>query len=527
MAKIDATGAFSDRDASRWRSRLRSFFTADDNVDSSWLDNVIPSRRFLYPALAVIAALKLMSVFFVVPLADEGYYWLWGQFPAWSYYDHPPLGGWMMAFTSALMGDGLWALRSVTIPVYTGILAIIWFWVRELVEPDQRRDAFLTAAAVFTATPWMMQYTSILFHDYLLIGNGIAAAHFFALFVRSVDRGERKYRHLYLACIFVGLAGLSKYSGVFIGLGFAAWVLFSPMGRSLLGTVHVWLGGGVAMILQAPVIYWNVVHDWPSFRYHLHDRIGDTMYDNALMRMFDWTENYIWMLSPILFLVLLRFLFSNPQAPGLMGFQRPGRWVFIVTMAAFTYITLSTSVSFYWTVTGLLFFSPVAFFFFKSEFEVRLHLIWGIFFCAMQVFNFTVVPTSMLTGTKTPFDFRISHGLHQIADEFAAIEKEFEPELLITTDYRTASLLALTMQRSDIRAMSRRVDMFDFWFEPSEHKGKDALVLVYDRFPETDLVTENFEKVRVIREFSVERLGIEIQAYKFVYAENYSGTGIH
>ena len=60
-------------------------------------------RRPLPIAILVIFAAILIvdrAVFhlFAGPLPDEAYYWLWGQHPDWSYFDHPPLQAWLQGF---------------------------------------------------------------------------------------------------------------------------------------------------------------------------------------------------------------------------------------------------------------------------------------------------------------------------------------------------------------------------------------------------------------------------------------------
>ncbi len=510
----------------RAQGAVRGFLGDGAATDDTWFATVLPRARFLVPALVLLAILKLLNVYAVVPLADEGYYWLWGKFPEWSYFDHPPLGGWMQMAVTAVIGDGLWAVRTATLPVFAGTLWILWFWAGQLAPEPYRMRTFLTAIGVLLGSPWMMQYQSIVFHDYLLIGTGMAAAHFFALFVRSDRTGQPYYAHLYAACFFLGLAGLSKYSGVFLGLGFGAWVLATAQGRRLLLTPHLWAAASLAVAMQAPVVYWNMINGWPSFQYNLHDRIGDVMHDSAAYRIFDWVKNFFMVLSPILAISLLRFLVVPSRSPALAAFQGPGRWAFVVSTGAFLALSLSTSVLYYWNVPAILFFLPVALFFFRTNFEVRLHMMWGICFAAMATFNATVFPMTAKTGTAVS-DFNISHGLHQVAAAIAEEEERLGADMVLTTDYRTASLVALTMERTDIMAIGERKDMFDFWFKPEDAKGKDAILLTYNRFPETETATKVFESVTPIRDIEIMRHGTVIQRYRLFYAKNHSGSGPH
>ena len=67
--------------------------------------------------------------------------------------------------------------------------------------------------------------------------------------------------------------------------------------------------------------------------------------------------------------------------------------------------------------------------------------------------------------------------------------------------------------------------MWDFWFDPTLHKGEDAIVLAYDAFPETALIDKVFERTEVIGEFTAERFGVPVMHYRLIHAENYRGEG--
>jgi hypothetical protein len=142
----------------------------------------------------------------------------------------------------------------------------------------------------------------------------------------------------------------------------------------------------------------------------------------------------------------------------------------------------------------------------------------------MALFNSTFFPLTLITG-RSVSDFNISHGLPEIAAIVEEEEQRLGADMVLTTDYRTASLLALTTKRTDIASLGKREDMWDFWWDPSLHKGEDAVVLAYDRFPETELIDKVFERTEVIREFTIVRHGYEIQRYWLVHAQNYSGEG--
>ena len=51
--------------------------------------------------VGLFLVLKLVFLFGSGPTSDEAYYWLWGQHPALSYYDHPPFHAWMLGWSSS------------------------------------------------------------------------------------------------------------------------------------------------------------------------------------------------------------------------------------------------------------------------------------------------------------------------------------------------------------------------------------------------------------------------------------------
>lgn len=70
-------------------------------------------------AAVLLIGLKLYSLLAVNLVSDEAYYWMWGQHPALSYFDHPGLNAWLIGIADALFGRGVLQLRLWTIPTFT------------------------------------------------------------------------------------------------------------------------------------------------------------------------------------------------------------------------------------------------------------------------------------------------------------------------------------------------------------------------------------------------------------------------
>ncbi|WP_223475776.1 ArnT family glycosyltransferase [Oricola indica] len=488
------------------------------------LDAVLPTTRWLVVLLLPLLALKGVQVFAAAPTADEAYYWLWGQHLDWSYYDHPPLAAWLQGLSASLFGWNLFALRATTLLSFAGSLWILWFWSRRLAGREDAPRAFLAGLVVWLSMPILMRFQSLAHQDHLLIFFGLVAAHFWALFIEGLGDGKRIWRFYYAGCVALGLAGLTKYNAVFIGLGFAVWVVVSAKGRPLLASPHLWAGAALSMAMQAPVIAWNVAHDWPSFHYNLESRIGQSVHGGFAGNLRDFVISSSMMLSPVIVLALVRF--GTGSGAIRTPFEAVGRWVLVVSTAVFVLLCASNTILSYWNLTAYLFALPVMVFFLRSRAEFSIHALFGIGMSAWIVLGQVVYPSYKLNGGDLR-DNDISFGLEEIAAIVAEEERFIGVDMVMTTDYRTASLLSFAGKRTDVLKIGLRNDQFDFWWNPADYKGRDALVLVDDYLPEDELVTAVFERVTTVREFTIERFGLPIHSYRLVLAENYSGEGPH
>src|SRR5262249_34032638 len=71
----------------------------------------------------LLIAFKFVQLGFAGVFQDEAYYWMWGQHPALSYFDHPPLNAWLLGLSSTVFGWSVFALR---LPVALSFLADIY-----------------------------------------------------------------------------------------------------------------------------------------------------------------------------------------------------------------------------------------------------------------------------------------------------------------------------------------------------------------------------------------------------------------
>jgi 4-amino-4-deoxy-L-arabinose transferase-like glycosyltransferase len=214
--------------------------------------------------LALTLAVTVMHLLVAgrVPLsADEAHYALYGLHLDWSYFDHPPLVGWLQALVLPV-SQGEFALRLW--PIALGLatsLALYRFALRLFPKSD----------------PWLGFWSVALYLSGLLfqvLGMALVPETPLLLFallamlalLRALDHGRLGDWILFGLC--VGLAGLAKYTAVTLVFSALLFVVFQKR-LDVLRAPGPWLAMLVAALLILPVLYWNATHDWISFRYQL------------------------------------------------------------------------------------------------------------------------------------------------------------------------------------------------------------------------------------------------------------------
>lgn len=224
---------------------------------------VAPSRTL---AVACVAAVTLVHVWAARVLrlsVDEAHYALYGLHPDWSYYDHPPLVGWLQ-WLALRIGQSELVLRIWPLLGYVFVCALLWKLARNVAMdskvPPERAGAI--AVLLVAGMPAMH-----------ILGIGLVpelplAVATLALVTPTlrVARDPRRLWDWLAIGVLLGLAGLSKYTAVLLPLSLALYMVWQRQWSWLLEP-RAWLAGAVALAVVSPVFYWNSTHDWASFAY--------------------------------------------------------------------------------------------------------------------------------------------------------------------------------------------------------------------------------------------------------------------
>jgi len=199
-------------------------------------------------------------------IADEAYYWVYSRFPAWGYFDHPPMIAFLIKSGYAIFHNEL-GVRLICVLLST--LTILM--TESLIE---RKNPFLFYTIVlstgvlqiagFLAVPDtpLLFFTALFFYAY-------------RSFIKNIN-----WQTALLLAIAISLLFYTKYHGLLI-------VLFTFLSNTRLFTRwQTWLAGFFVLILYTPHLLWQWDHDWVSFRYHLFE-------SNVSGYKFSYTTDYL------------------------------------------------------------------------------------------------------------------------------------------------------------------------------------------------------------------------------------------
>ena len=226
-----------------------------------------------YLALAALVLLHLVVGAALGLSVDEAHYLLYALHPALSYFDHPPLVGWLQ-WPLVNLGAPVWLLRLLPGLVWVATVLCAYRLALRLSAANaapQPGAAGLWTLAVLALAPLLHVLGLGLLPDTLLMLWGILIM---GQTWRLMQQDALQARGAWLLWgLLLGLAGLSKYTAIFLALA-SAWCLLAAHGLRVLRAPWAWLGLLLALLLVAPVALWNAQHDWISFRYQASHGAG-------------------------------------------------------------------------------------------------------------------------------------------------------------------------------------------------------------------------------------------------------------
>ena len=430
-----------------------------------------------------IAAMVHFALGFAVEFSvDEAHYALYAQHLAWSYFDHPPLVGWIQwPLVSITSSEGL--IRIV--PELLWIIACLLVY-RVSIELhhfiQSRNTGYLTTAIPSANLCGLMAVLAIvaapmphvlaigLLPDTLLAPISLGILWMALIWLR---KGTFHFGQWLILGVLLGLAGLSKYTAAFTAFALLLVFLSTPK-KPWITQAGFWLAALIALILVGPVLYWNWVNDWISFKYQIAHGGGG-----------------VWLWRGVGLFLLLQIVVFGPLiilGAGIFIKDLVRTNLFsLFALLAFFFIPFTIFASLsgggglpHWTTPAWFCLAPFAGIGLAKAWAANHRVLIRILFCvqiALCLIGFGFVVSGGVTSTSVKSNpIADLYGWKIAGQKAAALASATNANGIAVQNWTLASRAAWYAKPIPVFVLDQRQDQFDLWFGQLPKGAKIVLV---------------------------------------------------
>ena len=478
-----------------------------------------------------IAAIVHFALGFSIEFSvDEAHYALYATHLAWSYFDHPPLVGWiqwpLITLTSSegfirLVPEFLWAVSCLL--VYQVTLEIHHFI-------QGRNSGYLTSSLPSANTCGLMAVLAIiaapmphvlaigLLPDTLLAPLSLGLMY---VAIRWLIQDHFTMRDWLLTGVLLGLAGLSKYTAIFTAFALLL-ILISARRKPWIGKLGFWFAILLALLLISPVLYWNWINDWISFKYQIaHGSGGEWLWQ----RLGAFLGIQIIVFGPLL--IMGGYIFIKDclhpiklSLASLLGF-------FFIPFVIFTILSSGGGLP-HWTTPAWFCLAPFA--------GIGLAKVWSTQHRNVIRVLFVLQIALCLIG----FGFVLSGGIssasiksNPIADLYgwkiagqkaAELTQATKADGIAVQNWTLGSRAAWYAKPIPVFVLDQRKDQFDIWFGEIPQGAKILLINWSGMaFPAPIGSKSAFERCESLDSLEIVRFGQVLSKFDFSLCSNWQG----
>jgi len=456
--------------------------------------SLTPRQWFAF-AFAATLALRFWLAAALPITGDEAYFILWGRQPDLGFYDHPPMVGWLLA-PLVRISEAAWVLR---LPVLL-LPVLVAFLVRHALRSWFGRDAGtadLAAIAVLLVplNVWNVFITT----DTPLALFSLASMLAFAR------------QRFVLAGVLLGLAFLSKYFAVLLGLAYLVWAVVARRPRAF---ALVFAG---ALPFGLFNLYWNWQACWCNVMFNAINR-----HDDAGL---SWTTPALYAASLAYLAAPLLWYAWRGRGTLREGLSRPGHGAllaaWLVPLLVFALLSPVKRIGLHW----LLSFIPAIVLSMALALERRALVVtvrWFAGFAALHAVAIAVLVALPLETWKETRLYTRLVVLFDPASVLRPLAPLLEGAVLANEGYSTAALLSYHTKRNvpvfgPGSSHARHDDILTDW---RAYQGRDFVIQRRDE-PASAAYRPYFRSVEVRRieargaaYFAVHGRGFDYAAYR-------------
>jgi dolichyl-phosphate-mannose-protein mannosyltransferase len=368
-------------------------------------------RHVLMAAAVVVVAFKLWLSAVLPFTGDEAYFAYWGAIPDYGFYDHPPMVGWLL-YLLLKLSSAEWVLRLPATLLPLVLASGIYFVLRRADELKAR-----LAALAFLLLP--VNVVNVL----IATDTPLALFSFASALAYWLGITRRSLAWHAAAGAFLGLAFLSKYFAVLLGLAYVVHVALSPRGQ------RDWRSLAVVVLCALPFAAvntaWNYEHCWANLMFNVYNRHAGAGWSWKTPLLY--AACVLYALSPVALWQLARRRSAVAAA-----LSEPGtRFFFVAFALPFAFFALLSAVKLiglHWVFSFVPFFFVVAGWLLSRE-QLRDSVLYLGIFSAVHVVAIAAAWMLPLETWKASrfYDGVVFHvRIDDILRELRQYEKDFE-----------------------------------------------------------------------------------------------------
>jgi uncharacterized membrane protein len=479
---------------------------------------MLKAEKQIFLLMGIFALIRLIVAPFFGLGVDEAHYVLYAKYLDWSYLDHPPLVGWLHAPFYYLFGANEFWARVPAVLLFAGAsygCYLFMLRITQSVRLSLWSVLALNCSFMLNALGLMLLPDCILL---LLIFPLIFVAERLARDKRPVD-------FIFLG-LFLGFMGLAKYTAILLVPPLLVFFLLKKR-YDIIFSPYMFLAAVIALIMVIPVFYWNVTHDFISFRYqgsHVFGSLASSFknFSASLAAQFGAYSPFLFAVAVYGFVRAVRDRNDYLRLAVLFGGT---------IMAFFLMTSVYERTLPHWPSIFYLLFIPVGTWYLltsqKKWQRNFLYIVVGVSLVAL------LLAYAALAGKFIPFPdykspFRDIYGYSEMAARADEIIKENvspRPKAIAVTNWTMGSRVMYynLPYGHDVFVLDLRQDQFDVW-QTRSPLGCD-LLFFNTRFENIDVARFlKCDRVDVAGEMDIKLKGAYVNRVEYVWCRNYQGV---
>ena len=467
---------------------------------------------------------------------DEAHYALYATHLALSYFDHPPLVGWVQWPLVALNAP-VDVLRWIPELLWLGT-ALLVFQIAERLQAftnrpndNKRLGAGFWAVLAMALAPLLHVLGIGLLPDTLLMFF-TALLMWQTLGLMAPGATASPARWLALGLV-LGLAGLSKYTAIFAAMAVAACLL-AAHGVHLLRSPWPWVAVLLAVLVVSPVAIWNAQNGWISFVYQTQHGKGGS-----------------WRVLPFIQFLVVQLVVYGPLLvwgfSGWLRFQglalRSLLAFFVLPFGVLAVLSGGGSSLPHWTAPAWVALAPLAGLGLARSWGapsargVRwsitalagLQLVLSLALMGLMAsggapwLNPTVVSPDAPAKTERPNPFADLHGWEAAGARAATLANARQLSSVAVQNWTLASRLGWYARPLPVHVLEDRFDQFDFWAGDLPQGGSTLLVDWSQMAYELPTAPHGFAQCTLLETLPTVHWGLTLSTFRFYDCRNWSG----